>query len=446
MRWRILLVLVVAACASPPEQQIVDMAKPSPAPAADAPAQSGGALPVVEGFMSSGDARFVAWRLDYVHRLVRDGWSVTFLRQQLNGLSPDPAVVRADRGQPEFSKPISDYLKGAVSADRVSRGQTKLAGASSWLPAVGARSGTPSEILVAIWGMESAFGAVQGERDVVRSLATLAADGRRREMAEAHLTAALTMIRDAGVSRSQLKGSWAGAMGQTQFMPETFLSTAVDGDGDGRKDIWSSAPDALASAANLLKTQGNWQAGQSWAREVILPQGFDYGLAEGIKQTPAAWQALGVRTADGGAFRPADATAEAQLIVPMGWRGPAFLAFPNHFAIRKYNNSTSYALGIGMLADAIAGRSGLVATWPDEQPTRLADRRGAQAALNRLGYDVGEPDGVIGVKTRAAVRAYQKAKGMIADGYLSADLMRRLIAEGASVSAQVLPPAAAPGA
>jgi membrane-bound lytic murein transglycosylase B len=440
------MVLVVAACASPPEQQIVDMAKPSAPPTADTPADAGGALPVVEGFMSSGDARFDAWRLDYVHHLVARGWSTAFLRQQLNGLTPDPAVVRSDRGQPEFSKPISDYLKGAVSSDRVSRGQTKLAGAAAWLPAIEAKSGTPSEILVAIWGMESAFGAVQGDRDVVRSLATLAADGRRRAMAEEHLTAALKMIRDGGVSRSQLRGSWAGAMGQTQFMPETFLSTEVDGDGDGRRDIWNSAPDALASAANLLKSQGNWQIGQSWAREVVLPQGFDYGLAEGVKQTPAAWQALGVRTADGGPFRPADLTAEAQLIVPMGWRGPAFLAFPNHFAIRKYNNSTSYALGIGLLADAIAGRPSLVAAWPDEPATRLADRRGAQAALNRLGFDVGEPDGVIGVKTRAAVRAYQAARGLIADGYLSSALMQRLIAEGASASAQALPPAAAPGA
>lgn len=428
MHRRAFLTMTVAACASPPDSTLERLAQGAAggsAPSAAAPTAS------PWGFAPSGDSVFDAWRDDFVRREVAAGWPAGFLRQHLSGLTPDPKVVAADRRQPEFSKPISDYLRGAVSSDRVATGRAKIA-AAPWMTRIEQTTGAPPEILVAIWGMESAFGSFTGDMDVVRSLATLAAEGRRRGWAEGQLLAALTMVRDGYATRGMLKGSWAGAMGQTQFMPDTFLTTAVDGDGDGRRDIWASSPDALASAANLLVKQGDWRRGQSWAREVILPQGFDYSLIEGPKRTPGDWQTLGVRAADGYGFKTADADAETQLIAPMGWRGPALLAFPNHFAIRKYNNSTSYALGVGMLADAIAGRPGLQGTWPPEQPTSTADRKGAQAALGALGYDVGEPDGIIGAKTRAAVRAYQQARGLPADGYLSGELMRRLIAEAAT--------------
>jgi membrane-bound lytic murein transglycosylase B len=439
MHRRSFLALTVAACATPPEQTMVQMAQGGGLPGAGSPPPAG----PISGFSASGDAAFDAWREDFVRRQAAAGWSVDFLRQQLSGLTPDPSVVSADRRQPEFSKPISDYLKGAVSPDRITTGRSKRASAA-WLPRIEQRYGVPGEILVAIWGMESAFGGFQGSQDVIRSLATLAADGRRRGLAEAHLIAALQIIRDGLAARPQLRGSWAGAMGQTQFMPETFLTTAVDGDGDGRRDIWGSSQDALASAANLLAKQGDWRRGESWAVEVRLPPGFDYSVVEGPKQVPAAWQASGVRRADGYGFNAADSASEAQLIVPMGHQGPAFLAFPNHFAIRKYNNSTSYALGVGMLADAIAGRPGLVGAWPVEEPTSLAQRKAAQGALNRLGYDVGEPDGIIGVKTRAAVRAYQQANGMVADGYMSGDVMRRLIAQAQSAPPLAAPPAVTP--
>jgi len=425
MHSRVLLLLILAGCASP-DSALVAIAQQSgvaPPPTVESTRPS-------PGFGGSGDSTFDAWRQDFVQRQRAAGWSEAFLRQHLGALTPDPRVVALDSRQPEFSKPVGDYLRGSVSEDRVSIGRSKRA-AAAWLPGVEARYGVPAEILVAIWGMESAFGASQGGMDVVRSLATLAAEGRRRGWAEGQLLAALRMLRDGDAAPGTLKGSWAGAMGQTQFMPDTFLSTAVDGDGDGRRDIWSSSPDALASAANLLARAG-WRSGESWAVEVTLPAGFDYSLSEGPRQRPADWQALGARRADARGFSQADAGSEAQLIVPAGHRGPAFLVFPNHFVIRKYNNSTSYALGVGMLADRIAGRGGVIAAWPAEQPLSSVQRTAAQHALNRLGFAAGEPDGVVGINTRAAVRAYQRSRGLVADGYLDPDLVRRLTADQAA--------------
>jgi hypothetical protein len=216
-------------------------------------------------------------------------------------------------------------------------------------------------------------------------------------------------------------------MGQTQFMPSVFLTTAVDGDGDGRRDIWGSAQDALFSTANYLSKAG-WTPGQDWAREVILPSGFDYSVAEGQKSPPSWWEGLGVKRADGRAWNAAD-QAPAQLLLPSGAGGPAFLALPNHFAIRKYNNSTSYALGVGLLADAFAGKPGLVRPWPYEPALSLSDRMLAQKALARLGFDPGPADGIIGANTRAQLRLWQKSRGLTADGYLSLGNIQQLARE-----------------
>jgi lytic murein transglycosylase len=286
----------------------------------------------------------------------------------------------------------------------------------------------PREILLAVWAMESAFGKIQGNFDVVRSMASLAADGRRRNWAEGELIAALKIIASGEATRAQLKGSWAGAMGQTQFLPSNYLTTAVDWDGDGRRDIWGSDSDSLASAANLL-AKGGWSRGVGWAKEVILPAGFDYSLAEGPREIPASWEAKGVRRADGLPWTPADAASPAGLILPAGWAGPAFLVLPNHFAIRSYNNSTSYALGIGLLADRFAGAGPLVTPWPVETPLSLADRMAAQIALGRLGFDPGPADGVVGAGTRKALRAWQQNRRLPPDGYLSMDMVTRLKAE-----------------
>ena len=270
------------------------------------------------------------------------------------GLTPDPQVEALDNRQPEFAKPISDYIKGVVTEDlHQALGRRKRDGVAA-LPRIEVDYGVPSQVLVAIWGVETGYGAIQGDFDVIRSLATLAASGRRRDWAETQLIAALKIIADGEATRGQLRGSWAGAMGQTQFEPASYLTTAVDGDGDERRDIWGSSADALASAANLLAKAG-WVRGESWDREVVLPTGFDYSLSEGPKQDPKAWTDLGVQTADDAGWRRGDRDAQAQLLLPTGAAGPAFLAFDNHFVIRQYNNSTAYALAVGLLADRIGG-------------------------------------------------------------------------------------------
>ena len=217
-------------------------------------------------------------------------------------------------------------------------------------------------------------------------------------------------------------------MGQTQFLPSVFLATAVDGDNDGLRDIWGSTADALFSTGNYMAKAG-WKRGESWAREAILPTGFDYSVVETLKQPLAAWTALGLRRADGLPWSTADQAAQAGLILPSGAGGPAFLTFPNHMAIRRYNNSTAYALGVGLLADRFSGMGPLVTPWPYEAPLSLADRMAAQTALAKVGFDPGPADGVIGSGTRTALRAWQKARGLPADGYLSVDIVRRLRAD-----------------
>ncbi len=414
---------------TPPLKIQTAQAPAAPAPAAAAPA-------------SSGDAAFDAWLSAFRARAAGAGVPQAVIDRELAGLTPNPKVVALDGRQPEFSKPVGDYLRGVVSDDRVAIGRSKRE-SLTWLPDVSRRFGVPGDILLGVWAMESAFGAVQGDFDTVRSLATLAYDGRRRDWAELQLIAALRILASGEATRAQLKGSWAGAMGQTQFVPETFLSTAVDGDGDGRRDIWGSPADALASAANLLAKAG-WRRGEGWAREVVLPAGFDYGLSEGPRQTPAAWAALGVRPADGYGWSEADSLAEAQLMLPAGAAGPAFLLFPNHFVIRKYNNSLAYALAAGMLADRFTGGGPLVAPWPYETPLSLADRVAAQQALARLGFDPGSADGVVGVNTRAALRAWQKARRLPADGYLSASVIQQLRAEAGIAAAPSPVPAPQP--
>jgi lytic murein transglycosylase len=286
--------------------------------------------------------------------------------------------------------------------------------------------GVPTEILLGVWAQESAFGQVQGDFDVIRSLATLAYDGRRRAWAEEQLKHALDIVVTGKRDRAGLKGSWAGAMGQTQFMPDNYLRLGVDQNGDGKVDIWGSDADALASAANLL-AQAGWKRGQGWAYEVTLPSNFDYAEAEGPKHPWAYWVARGVRLADGSSPNSAEAAEGAAILLPQGAKGPAFLALPNHYVIRRYNNSVSYALAIGMIADGVAGKPALKASWPNDGPLTRDQRVGAQQALTRMGFDTQGVDGVIGANTRAALRRWQQANGRTADGYLTDVLADELI-------------------
>ncbi len=422
MRFSLHLILIgsVAACAPmlpdpppvAPQPARPEPVRPAPQPVAPAPVQLG------EGVVDQ--AGFEGWKQGFLNR--HGGARRAEYERELAGLAPDPSVIRLDRNQPEFSRPVGAYLANAVSAARIAQGRQRI-DRVPW--GVVQRYGVPSEILVAIWANESGFGAIQGDYDVVRSLATLAYDGRRRDWAEGQLKNALDIVLDGRRARSGLKGSWAGAMGQTQFMPDTYLRLGVDQDGDGRVDIWGTDSDALASAANLL-AQAGWKRGQAWGYEVVLPQGFDYGLADGPKHPWRYWAQRGVSLARGGAPSDAEALEGATILLPQGARGPAFLALPNHYVIRQYNNSVAYALAIGLTADGIQGKPGLVGRWPDDPPLSRDQRIAAQSALTRLGYDTQGVDGVIGANTRTALKRWQQANGRLADGYLTAALADEL--------------------
>ena len=429
----------MAGCASPAVQPPAPRSPPSPPPPIDAPSpqppypQSPTAqtsAPVTPPVVS-GDMAFDAWAAEFYTRAVKAGLPPALVSREMAGLTPDPRVMTRDSRQPEFSQPISVYIAGAVAPGAIAMGARKGSEFAAF-DAIEQRYGVPRAILLGVWARESGFGAIQGDFDVIRAMASLAAQGRRRDWAEGELIAALKIIASGEATRSQLKGSWAGAMGQTQFTPSSYLSLAVDGDGDRRRDIWGSPADALASAANLL-AKGGWIAGQSWAREVTVPADFDFSLSEGPKETPGWWADRGVVRADGLAWSDADRTAPAQLLAPAGAGGPVFLLFPNHFAIRRYNNSVAYALAVGLLADRIAGGGPLARPWPVETPLSLTDRMTAQRALIALGFSPGAPDGVVGMGTRTALRTWQKARGITADGYLSPAMVQRLKAEsGAS--------------
>ena len=415
---RLLLIASVAACAPmlPEAPPLTPTPAPAPArPAAPAPA------PAPPPANPADQAGFEGWKQGFLSRhggVRRDAYA-----RELAGLTPDAAVIRLDGNQPEFSRPAGAYIQSAASATRIAQGRQRV-DRVPW--EVTRRFGVPAEILVSIWGNESSFGAVQGDYDVIRSLATLAFEGRRRDWAEAQLKDALDIVIDGRRDRAGLKGSWAGAMGQTQFMPDNYLRLGVDQTGDGKVDIWGSDADSLASAANLL-AQAGWKRGQSWGYEVVLPPGFDYAEAEGPRHDWRYWAQRGVTLARGGAPTDAEALEDGVILLPQGARGPAFLALPNHYVIRRYNNSVSYALAIGLTADGIAGKPGLVGTWPADAPLSRDQRIGAQRALTALGYDTQGVDGVIGSNTRAALRRWQIASGRIADGYLSADLADELI-------------------
>lgn len=396
-----------------PDHQTPENPAPQPDSATPAPAQPD----IAPAFDY---ASFEAWKNSFLDR--HGGSKRWEYARELQNVTPNPSVIRLDRNQPEFSRPAGTYIQNATAASRISMARARV-DRVPW--SVTQRFGVPTEILLAIWAQESAFGQVQGDFDVIRSLATLAYDGRRREWAEGQLKNALDIVVDGKRDRAGLTGSWAGAMGQTQFMPDNYLKLGVDQNGDGRVDIWGSDADALASAANLL-AQAGWKRGQGWAYEVILPSGFDYTQAEGPKHNWAYWQARGVRLANG-QLNEAEMAEEATILLPQGARGPVFLALPNHYVIRRYNNSVSYALAIGLIADGVTGKPPLQASWPNDGPLTREQRIGAQTALTKMGYDTQGVDGVIGANTRAALRRWQAANGRTADGYLTDTLADELI-------------------
>ncbi len=419
--YRLVLIACVSACAPmlpPPPVPVSATGPATPGlPEPERPAAPAPSTPSAQADQPG----FEGWKQGFLAR--KGGARRAAYEQQLANLTPDPEVIRLDGNQPEFSRPAGAYIASAASAARIAEARRRI-DAAPW--GVTQRFGVPAEILVSIWGNESSFGQVQGDKDVIRSLATLAFDGRRRDWAESQLKDALDIVVDGRRARAGLLGSWAGAMGQTQFMPDNYLRLGVDQDQDGRVDIWGDDADALASAANLL-AQAGWKRGQGWAYEVTLPPNFDYALAEADGRPWRYWADRGVAFARGGAPSSDEAAENGVILLPQGARGPAFLALPNHYVIRRYNNSASYALAIGLTADGISGKPGLVGTWPNDGPISREQRFGAQTALSRLGYDPGVIDGVIGSGTRRALRQWQSATGRTADGYLTAALADELM-------------------
>ncbi|WP_075217786.1 lytic murein transglycosylase [Mongoliimonas terrestris] len=344
-----------------------------------------------------------------------------------DGVGPDQGVLDAANRQAEFVKPIWEYLDGAVTDTRIATGREMLTVHRASLDRIEAAYGVPRTFVVAIWGMESSYGAVLNNprivRNAVRALATLAwKGGRRAKYGRNQLLAVLRILERGDTDPIHITGSWAGAMGHTQFIPTTYEAYAVDFDGDGRRNIWTSIPDALASTANYLNKSG-WRSGQTWGYEVRLPAGF--AAAEDSRRTLGEWQAAGVLRANGAGFpRGGDS---ARLWRPAGADGPAFLLLHNFAVIKRYNNANPYALGVGHLADRLGGGAAFTAPWPwDEQALTFDERRDLQSELARRGYDVGEIDGKIGSGTIEGIRAYQASAGLPVTGEPSQDLLDRL--------------------
>jgi membrane-bound lytic murein transglycosylase B len=341
------------------------------------------------------------------------------------GLTPDLHIMDLLDAQPEFTKAPWDYLDLLVSDDRIARGKALLAQYASVFAAMQRTYGVDPAIITAIWGVESNYSTLGGTRPVLRSTATLACVGRRRDYFREEFLSTLEILQRGDVPPEHLIGSWAGAFGPTQFMPTTFKRFAVDFDGDGHRDIVDSVPDLIASTANNLKLDG-WVPGQTWGYEVVLPQSFDYMLADRSKQmTLKQWEALGIRRPNGGTFPHPD--DKAYLLIPAGARGPAFLMLQNFRVIMKYNPAEAYALAIGYLADRMRGGAPFVQSWPrDERVLTLDERSEMQQLLAQHGFNVGQPDGLLGPQTRIAIRNYQASVGQIPDGFASSAVLDRL--------------------
>ncbi len=330
-------------------------------------------------------------------------------------LQPDRSVLPLLNAQPEFTTPIWDYLAGLVDEERVADGRAMLASHRGLLDGIASEHGVDPATVVAVWGVESDYGRVTGKRPLRVSLATLACEGRRQEFFRGEFLSLLSLLRSGDLADPDLTGSWAGAFGQTQFIPSTYARIAVDGDGDGRRDLVGSIPDALASTAHYLRRAG-WRTGEPWGYEVRLPAGFDASLAGRTKRRLLSdWLARGIVRADGGAIAPSD--ARSALLLPAGRDGPAFLVFRNYDAIYSYNAAESYALAIATLADRLRGGNGIAAAWPTDDPgLSRAQRRELQTLLLARGHAIGAADGMVGTATRKAIAEEQRRLALPADG------------------------------
>lgn len=349
------------------------------------------------------------------------GISSAVVDNAFRGVRYNADVISKDRNQAEFKREIWDYLDFAVSSDRVEKGQRALRANNRVLDQIERTYGVEKEVVTAVWGLESYYGDRRGTLDVIESLATLAYDGRRGAFFEKQLLAALQILQSGDVAPRDMKGSWAGAMGHTQFIPTSYLAYAVDITGDGRRDIWSNNPaDALASTAAYLKRFG-WTKGQPWGVEVRLPQGFSPTDA---KRMPSDWAAQGVVAMNG---RAVPNHGAARILLPAGTRGAAFMVFDNFNVIKRYNNADAYAIGVGHLSDRIGGGPEIQTPWPrGYDPLTFDQRQDMQRLLQRRGYAIEKIDGIAGPNTVAAIQAFQRSVGVTPDGYPSQQVLQLL--------------------
>ncbi|QIL72840.1 lytic murein transglycosylase [Diaphorobacter sp. HDW4B] len=442
----IALTILLSACSStpksapkPPVAVTAPAPVPAPAPApiapsaqtpvpAPAPVPIAAPAPAPELPAPTGPAKnqsFAQWLKSFEQRASDAGLSDKTIRGSLSNAQFIPRIVELDRAQPEFTRPPWAYLDGAVSQVRIDQGKALIRKYQRTFNAAEQRYGVPASVITAIWGMESNFGKNFGSFRAVDALATLAYDGRRYEWASRELLIALKIIDRGDIPASQMLGSWAGAMGHTQFLPSAYQRFAVDADGDGKRDIWGSIPDVINSTANFL-AQSGWKTGEVWGAEVRLPSRFDYARAEiKVVQPASTWAAEGVRSLDGSPLPNLD---DASIITPAGARGPAILVGNNFRTLLKYNNSNNYALAVALIAQQIDGGPGLASTWPrDLEPLSRAEVKALQEALNAKGFITGTPDGVAGPATRVGLREYQKSVGLPADGYPTKDMLAKLL-------------------
>lgn len=387
-------------------------------------------LVAVLALTATPEERFEAFIDDFRAEAIEAGITPGVYDREMASAEYTPIVIQRDSNQPEFVRPIWGYLDSAVSDRRVSDGRSSVAEHEAPLLMASRSYGVDEDIIAAIWGLESNFGSILGTRDIISALATLGMEGRRRSFGRRELLAALRILQEDYATREQLKGSWAGAMGMTQFIPTTYLAYAVDQDGDGRRDLWGNHADVFASTANYLD-QAGWRTGEPWGVEVTLPDDFDYSVADGRRLKVVDWIRLGITGADTVLPDSVDLDLPAKLLIPAGARGPAFLTFKNFDVIKRYNNATSYALGVSLLSERIGGSEDeLVASWPrDDRPLTRDERETLQRELSERGYNPGGIDGVIGPNTRRALRAWQRDEGLPADGYPSAAVLSLLLDE-----------------
>ena len=410
------ILMTNAACAGPVDRSLRPEARPSGLSVVQQP---------VRQVAPETQAAFNRWVDGFRGRAQAQGIRNDVLTRSFSGISYNPEVVASDRNQSEFKREIWDYLDSAASPKRVANGQAALQQHRRTLQAIEDRFGVEKEVVTAVWGMESTYGERRGTLDVIESLATLAHDGRRGAFFESQLIAALQIIQAGDVDPRSMLGSWAGAMGHTQFIPTSYLAYAVDFNGDGKRDIWSDDPtDALASTAAYLKRFG-WTKGQPWGVEVRLPTGFNTGLAtRDTKRNPSDWAASGVTGLNG---RPVPNHGPASILLPAGASGPAFMIFNNFAVIERYNRANAYVIGIGHLSDRLKGGPEIQTPWPrGYAPLSFDERMDMQRRLQARGYPVEKIDGIIGPNTTDAIRAFQASVGVPQDGFPSQDVLALL--------------------